>query len=100
MLEGRLLEAEEAAALGLVHRVFEADRLLPETLGYAEVLASRSPAAVRGIKRCVWEGGAMDIASGLRVETEEFLATMETEWARERLRQAADAYRAGSPPAW
>ena len=51
---------------------------------YGERLASRSPVAVQGIKRCVWEGGAMDFATGLRLETEEFLNTMETQWARAR----------------
>ena len=100
LLEGRLCEADEAVAIGLCHRACAPERLLDEAVRYGERLASRSPAAVRGIKRCVWEGGAMDFATGLRLETEEFLNTMRTEWARERIREAAEAYRAGRPPGW
>ncbi len=100
MLEGRLCEADEAVANGLAHRAFEADRLLEEAVRYAERLASRSPVAVQGIKRCVWEGGGMEFGSALHLETEEFLNTTQTEWARERIREVAEAYRAGRPPAW
>jgi len=100
MLEGRLCEADEAVAIGLAHRACEPGRLLDEAIEYGERLASRSPAAVRGIKRCVYEGGELPFEEALRLETEMFLATMETDWARERLRQAAACYASGHPPDW
>ena len=100
MLEGRLCDADEAVAIGLAHRAFAPEALLAESVRYAERLASRSPTAVRGIKRCVWEGGAMEFGSALHLETEEFLATMRTEWARERIREVSEGYRAGRPPSW
>jgi enoyl-CoA hydratase/carnithine racemase len=100
LLEGRLCEADEAVAIGLAHRACEPARLLGEAVEYGQRLASRSPAAVRGIKRCIYEGSELPFQASLRLETEMFLSTMETDWARERLRQAAASYASGHPPAW
>src|SRR5881398_638322 len=51
LLSGRVLLAEEAAAIGLVNRVVEPAVLLSTVMGYAEDLAANcSPAAMAAIK--------------------------------------------------
>lgn len=55
LLSGRVVLAEEAAALGLVNRVFEPDALLEETLAYArDIAANCSPASMATMKSQVY----------------------------------------------
>jgi len=55
LLSGRVFLAEEALAIGLVNRVYEPDRLLPEAYAYARELATQcSPAAMAEIKEQVY----------------------------------------------
>ncbi len=51
LLTGRLIDAAEAARLGLVNRVVEADRLMDWALETAERIAANSPSAVQAVKR-------------------------------------------------
>ena len=52
LLSSRIIEAEEAKALGLVTDVFPPDELVPAAVVYARTLATeRSPAALRVMKR-------------------------------------------------
>jgi enoyl-CoA hydratase len=51
LFTGRLIDATEAARLGLVNRVVQADALLPWALETAETIASHSPSAVQAVKR-------------------------------------------------
>jgi enoyl-CoA hydratase len=51
MLTGRFVEAPEAAAVGLVNRVVEADSLLDEALSLAGQITRNSPWAVRMTKQ-------------------------------------------------
>lgn len=56
LLSGRVFVAEEAAQMGLVDRVFPADRLLEETLAYARDMATWcSPASMREMKAQLWQ---------------------------------------------
>jgi len=48
---GRLIDAEEALALGIVMRVTEAEALMPAALEMAEDFAAKPPQALRYIKR-------------------------------------------------
>jgi enoyl-CoA hydratase/carnithine racemase len=50
LLTGRLIDAAEAARIGLVNRVVPADALLPWALETAEVIAANSPSAVQAVK--------------------------------------------------
>jgi enoyl-CoA hydratase/carnithine racemase len=51
LLSGRVVLSEEAADLGLVNRVLEADRLLDETLAYARDLAANcAPSSMAAMK--------------------------------------------------
>jgi enoyl-CoA hydratase/carnithine racemase len=56
MLEAVPLTAAEALALGLVHRVVPAQRLLVEAQATAARLARRAPVSVKALKRAVYFG--------------------------------------------
>ena len=64
---GRIVEAEEAVALGLVTRVAEDPVAAAEEL--AAEIAEKSPAAIRGAKKVLTEAWAVGPGEGLRLET-------------------------------
>jgi len=51
LLTAKLIDAAEAARIGLVNRVVPADRLMPWALETAELIASHSPSAVQAVKQ-------------------------------------------------
>ena len=51
LLTARLIDAAEAARIGLVNRVLPADRLMPWALETAETIAANSPTAVQAVKQ-------------------------------------------------
>jgi enoyl-CoA hydratase/carnithine racemase len=53
LLTGRLIDAMDAARLGLVNHVVPAEGLMPWALETAELIAANSPAAVQAVKRQV-----------------------------------------------
>jgi enoyl-CoA hydratase/carnithine racemase len=53
LLTARLINAEEAAGLGLVNRVVPADKLMGWAIETAEMIAANSPSAVQAVKRQV-----------------------------------------------
>ena len=50
LLTARLIDANEAARIGLVNRVLAADALMPWALETAETIAANSPTAVQAVK--------------------------------------------------
>jgi enoyl-CoA hydratase/carnithine racemase len=58
LLTGRLIDAAEAARLGLVNRVVAADGLMDWALETADAVAANSPSAVQAVKRQVSETDA------------------------------------------
>jgi enoyl-CoA hydratase/carnithine racemase len=50
LLTGRLIDAAEAARIGLVNRVVPADRLMAWAVETAELIAANSPGAVQAVK--------------------------------------------------
>src|SRR5215469_15812483 len=53
LLTARLIDAEEAARLGLINRVVERDQLIGWAIETAERIATNSPSAVQAVKRQV-----------------------------------------------
>jgi E-phenylitaconyl-CoA hydratase len=51
LLTGKLVDAHEAARIGLVNRVVEADALMAWALETAELIAANSPSAVQAVKQ-------------------------------------------------
>jgi len=60
ILTGRLIQAEEAAALGLVNRVVPAGDVLADAVATASAIAANSPPAVQAVKRHIAEMIAED----------------------------------------
>lgn len=54
LLRARIVEAEEALALGLVHEVVEPEELLPRTMELARELAEGPQVAMRMLKRTIY----------------------------------------------
>src|SRR4029079_17651024 len=50
LLTAKLVDASEAARIGLVNHVVSAERLMPWALETAETIAANSPSAVRAVK--------------------------------------------------
>jgi enoyl-CoA hydratase/carnithine racemase len=65
---GRIVEAEEALALGLVTRI--ADDPDAEAESLAAEIASRSPHAIRAAKALLGAAADLDLADALRLETD------------------------------
>ncbi|MFK8017970.1 MAG: crotonase/enoyl-CoA hydratase family protein [Gammaproteobacteria bacterium] len=65
-MSGRLVDGEEACALGLATRV--CDDPVADALAYAATLAGRSPDAIRGVKRLFNEAWQGDGDAGLALE--------------------------------
>ena len=51
LLTGRLIDATEAARIGLINQVIPADGLMAWALETAEAIAANSPSAVQAVKR-------------------------------------------------
>lgn len=92
---GRVVEAEEAAAIGLVTRL--ADDPLDEAMALARSIASRSPDAVRRAKRLLRDSHGMSPAESFALETSlqlELLGTPnQLEAVRARLTKSPASFR-------
>lgn len=86
LLRGRLLDADEAFALGLVTEVAEPAELAATVDALVAELAALSPLALAAVKTCVLDGLDTDLAGGMAIEA----ATMDrlalTEDAQEGVR--------------
>ena len=70
LLTGRLVDAAEALAIGMVDRVVPAGELAAECAAFASVLAAAPPIAVSGIKRALIESERNDLLPQLELEAE------------------------------
>jgi enoyl-CoA hydratase/carnithine racemase len=80
LLSGRVVLAEEAKEMGLVHRVCPPEALLEETLAYARDLAANcSPRSMAVIKSQVYLDLDADLSHALDRSLREMEASLETE---------------------
>lgn len=72
MASGRTVDMDEALAIGLVHKVFDAENFLDEALKYAAEFTppGRASKAVGAIKRASVSGAEMSFNDGLALERE------------------------------
>jgi enoyl-CoA hydratase len=68
MITGEWLSAADAVALGLANRVVPKARLMEEALALAEKVGTKSPFAIKLIKRAVLNGGDMPLSAALGYE--------------------------------
>jgi enoyl-CoA hydratase/carnithine racemase len=83
LLTGQPFDAQQAFEWGLVNRVCEPDRLLPEVMETAVRIAENAPLSTRQIKHAVNYGLQMDLASALMFEIEAYNRLVPTEDRRE-----------------
>lgn len=70
-LTGNFLDAQTAAAWGLVNRVVPADALLPTCRKLAEDMLSVDPVMLKAYRKLIDDGFAASLAEGLRLEQEQ-----------------------------
>lgn len=85
LLSGRMVDAAEALAIGMIDRVVAADELPSETEKLARTFAAAAPLAAAGIKRALAESDRNDLRSQLELETEHQIACFQSDEARERI---------------
>lgn len=79
ILTGRVLDADQAARIGLVHEVVPAGGAVIRATEIGEEIAARGPLAVREAKRLLDLATETDIDTGLAAETEASVRLFETE---------------------
>jgi enoyl-CoA hydratase/carnithine racemase len=87
MLLGKVVDAETAERIGLVHRAIEPELLMAEALGLAEELAKRPPLSIALIKQCILKGSEMPLEDALHFEQDAFWQTMHSEDASRLMRE-------------
>lgn len=97
LLSGRVLLAEEAARIGLVHRVVPGEELLAAATAYAaELAAACSPAAMADIKAQLWA----DAHEPLGRVADRAVRLMLASFRRPDVAEGVASYREGRPPAF
>ena len=86
ILHARVLAPREALELGLLHRVFPAERFAAEVRAFAVDLASRAPIALAAAKRAIRRGVELPLVDGLAVEQEQFERTLRSQDAARAMR--------------
>ncbi|MCZ6500897.1 MAG: enoyl-CoA hydratase/isomerase family protein [Gammaproteobacteria bacterium] len=82
LLLGRVVDADEAERIGLVHKAYDYDELLPAAIELAKELAQRPPMAIGHIMECIHEGSQMPLKDGLALEGRLFFELTQTEDAK------------------
>jgi 2-(1,2-epoxy-1,2-dihydrophenyl)acetyl-CoA isomerase len=65
LMRKRIVSAQEALDLGLVHEVVEADQLMPRTMELAHELAAGPQVSMRLLKRTIYNAAEMTFAHAL-----------------------------------
>jgi 2-(1,2-epoxy-1,2-dihydrophenyl)acetyl-CoA isomerase len=94
MYTGRLVTADEALAMGLVRRTVPHDRLMDETMAYAEQIAAQAPIAVQFAKRTLTRSLDNTLEAQLELEWPYQVAAFDTDDAKEGIA----AFRERRPP--
>ena len=72
ILIGDPISADEAARIGLVNSVFEADDLMEKAIAAGRAIAERGPVAIRAAKRVMQEGQDADVRTAHALEQQAF----------------------------
>jgi enoyl-CoA hydratase len=71
-MTGGMITAQEAKAIGLVNKIFPADKLWEETMKTAELIASKGKVSLRAVKECIDRGYDTDLRRGCQMESDAF----------------------------
>lgn len=83
LLTGRMVSADEAHRMGIVNRVLPPEELMSEAMTTAKEMAAKGKVALRAIKQAVNFGLNVDLATGLRIETDAFSICLASSDAKE-----------------
>ncbi|WP_428486456.1 enoyl-CoA hydratase/isomerase family protein [Rhodopila sp.] len=86
LLTGRPFSVQQALEWGMVNRICTAEKLLPEALETASVIAGNAPISTRQIKQSVNMGLNTDLRTGMMFEIEAYNRMVPTEDRREGIR--------------
>lgn len=86
LFTGQMIDAKRALEIGLIDKVFPADKLLEESLNFAKELAQKPLVALKALKRAINKGIDMPLDAALVYEGQCFLQTYVSEDGREGLR--------------
>ncbi|MFH2091283.1 MAG: enoyl-CoA hydratase-related protein [Pseudomonadota bacterium] len=86
LLYGKLIQAEEALALGLINKIVPRDELEAKALEWAEELALKSPLAVQIAKSAFYRSEDMNYSDQFAYMNEAFARLCTTEDAKEGVR--------------
>jgi 2-(1,2-epoxy-1,2-dihydrophenyl)acetyl-CoA isomerase len=82
---GDFIKANEALRIGLVSRVCEDDRLMPETLAFAARLAAGPPIQLRLIKKLLYQSLRTDLRTSLELVSSHMAVVQSTDDYREAM---------------
>jgi enoyl-CoA hydratase/3-hydroxyacyl-CoA dehydrogenase len=83
LMLGRMIKADEALRIGLVHRVVHYEKLRDEVRAIAKELAEGPPIAMKYVKQATNFGTQVPLEAGLRLEAALFALTSSTEDIKE-----------------
>lgn len=86
VMTGRIIDAEEAARIGLVNRVTEPDALLPSVREVADTIARSAPLAVAAARRAFGRVRDLPLDMALALEQELFASLFATADQKEGMR--------------
>lgn len=90
ILTGRRVKADEALALGLVHRVAAEGKLIETALELAESVVANAPLAIGAAKHAIDEGLSLALDDALALEHRHYERTLKSEDRLEGLRAFAE----------
>ncbi|HDR17009.1 MAG TPA: enoyl-CoA hydratase/isomerase family protein [Desulfobacteraceae bacterium] len=85
-LTGGMIDAAEAVRIGLVNKVFPADRLWEETMKTARIMAAKGRVSLEAVKHSIDRGFDLELASGCAIEADNFALCFPGPDAREGMR--------------
>lgn len=94
IIAGAELNAEAAHRLGLVNRLAPPGEVLAQARALADQIAAMAPLAVRACLKAVTQGIKLELAEGLKLETELFAELFDSEDSHE----GANAFLSKRPP--
>ena len=83
IFSGKVIDAAEAKAIGLVNEVYPLEQLMDAAVAMAKSFAVNAPIAVKYSKACIDRGMQMDIDDGIALENELFAMCFATEDQKE-----------------
>lgn len=83
LMTGRIIDAAEAVAIGMVDRIVPADALVAETTKLARTIAAGPPLAITGIKRALSRTEQNEFAAQLDLESDHQLQSFRSRDAAE-----------------